>query len=99
MQLQKLNKSLITRKYENEDRDYLNDLLDNEYVLSILGDLDKSILTDRELVNITSYLKSITYEMYDNIFCGSMTDKELFTTELIELSKDFSFKKGWKNEQ
>jgi len=96
-ELGNLEKSLITRKFESKDIDYFNDLLDSDYILGILRDINSTNLSDQDQEKLFNYLKSLTYEMYDNIFAGNM-DNETLRIDLLEKSKTYEFSKGWKNE-
>jgi hypothetical protein len=96
-ELGNLEKSLITRKFESKDIDYFNDLLDSDYILGILRDINSTNLSDQDQEKLFNYLKSLTYEMYDNIFTGNM-DNETLRIDLLEKSKTYEFSKGWKNE-
>ena len=93
--LEKLEKDIITRKFESKEIDYLNDLLDQEYILEQLRYLDR--LTDQQTELIYNYLQTLTFEMYDNIF-ASCLDKEILKSELLEKAEIYKFSNGWKKE-
>ena len=91
----KADKSLITKRFESKEIDYFNDLLDHEYIIDQIDCL--GILTDQQTELIYNYLKTLTYQGFDNIY-ASCLDIEILKIELLDLAKTYEFSNGWKYE-
>tara|TARA_R100001530_G_C4315227_1_gene154162 strand:+ start:629 stop:2026 length:1398 start_codon:yes stop_codon:yes gene_type:complete len=91
LELEKLNKSVITRKFEADNIDFFNDMLSTEYILGILQDFK---INHYESIILENYLKTLTYDMYDNLFIGSL-DQEMLKCELLQNAKDHKLKNSW----
>ena len=89
------DKSLITQRFEKRECDYFNDLLDHEYIIDQIECL--GILTDQQTELIYNYLKTLTYQDFDNIYANCL-DIEILKSELLELAQSYKFSNGWKNE-
>ena len=93
--LEKLEKDIIQRKFENKEIDIFNDLLDHEFIIDQIRILNP--LTNEQTELIYNYLKSLTYDMFDQIFTCSL-DNEMLKSELLERSRSYDFSNQWKNE-